>query len=831
MDTDTPTGEAHDAQPHMVMLVGNHVVGDSRVEKSAVSAARAGYRVTIVGVRHRSVFPMGRHGEIPIYRVETPFARHLAWVRTHLLEQEVDAQLDVLFGVADEPSKRQANAATADYVAGRGRLTKRIKWVRPLVREAARARRSARPIGRRTLARLTGKVQKLGGQLAAIRPGGWRDVWPQIADYEEAFLRVLVELKPDIIHVHDRHPMAGAASYAARMHAQGRHVPWVYDAHEWLPGQRFPGPANARIGWLAAEAELIQRADAVISVSPTLAHKMKRRHALAELPSVVVNAPVAEKTPMDPTVRLPLREECGLDGETPLLVYVGKLAEARGIFTMIDALPDMPGVHVAYVASRDPSVRAELRKRAAALSVGDRLHIVDYVPAESVTWYVESATIGMSPLYPTSAHHSAMPTKIREYLQAGLPIVASDLRAQGEFVREHGVGALHDPRNPSSLAGAVRQVLDNLDEYRLAIGEDLLQEHTWEREEKVLAEVWQALEPATAIIARPPLQVEEPEAEAALVRSPAAALFPESAQGLSEAWQAHAGDVIELGSLEGESQPLARALERWMRIDREADLVLFPVAGAVFGEYLGEAVTEARVLEAVGKQVGVFAGPANLVAGEALMRNNPLHPAHDWDAEFLGRNARQVRRVVAGLRELDVPVFTHSPIAAGRVRNAHWVPHVVRVEDSPRVPDERGPRVLVVPTSRSKAESEAMAELEVALEGHDVIVEQPRWRGFEASSATSADLVIDSLTLQELSEAGAWALGSGRVVIGSVPQIETESPVVEASSDSLVSTVLELLRGYGGPTWEELRHQSLAYGHSHLDGRKTVQIIRDAFPL
>ncbi|TFI32932.1 glycosyl transferase, partial [Micrococcus endophyticus] len=70
-------------RPHMAMLVGNHVVGDSRVEKAAVSAIRAGYRVTVVGVGHRSVFNLGRYGTVPILRVPVPFRRYAAWLTLH----------------------------------------------------------------------------------------------------------------------------------------------------------------------------------------------------------------------------------------------------------------------------------------------------------------------------------------------------------------------------------------------------------------------------------------------------------------------------------------------------------------------------------------------------------------------------------------------------------------------------------------------------------------------------------------------------------------------------------------------------------------------------
>ncbi|MBD4544082.1 glycosyltransferase, partial [Xanthomonas citri pv. citri] len=90
--------------------------------------------------------------------------------------------------------------------------------------------------------------------------------------------------------------------------------------------------------------------------------------------------------------------------DVPLLVYVGKLAEVRGVGTLVDALPLLPGVHVAFVGSPDPAARQALRDRAAQLDVTDRMHLVDYVPSASVTWYVSSATAGVSPLLPTPAH-------------------------------------------------------------------------------------------------------------------------------------------------------------------------------------------------------------------------------------------------------------------------------------------------------------------------------------------------------------------------------------------------------------------------------------------
>ena len=60
------------------MLVGNQVVGDSRVEKAAVSAVRAGYEVVVVGVSHRTTFNLGRFGWSPTVQLTALLRAHPA---------------------------------------------------------------------------------------------------------------------------------------------------------------------------------------------------------------------------------------------------------------------------------------------------------------------------------------------------------------------------------------------------------------------------------------------------------------------------------------------------------------------------------------------------------------------------------------------------------------------------------------------------------------------------------------------------------------------------------------------------------------------------------
>src|SRR5699024_4372364 len=118
-------------------------------------------------------------------------------------------------------------------------------------------------------------------------------------------------LDPDVIHCHDYHPMPAVVSYVLYKAQQGKKIPWVYDAHEWLPGQTLSGPGAHKKAWLAVESKLIRAADAVISVSELLATKMEKRHKLAFLPTVVTNAPPRKFVPLTGH-RTDLRNDIGL---------------------------------------------------------------------------------------------------------------------------------------------------------------------------------------------------------------------------------------------------------------------------------------------------------------------------------------------------------------------------------------------------------------------------------------------------------------------------------------------------------------------------------------
>ncbi|GLW27502.1 glycosyltransferase family 4 protein [Actinoplanes regularis] len=416
------------------MLVDNGVHGDSRVQKTARSAAEAGWNVTLLGCSPGDSEQNWRIG---------------------------DAEVRLL-------------PMGGGAASGGGGL--RRKLVQRGGLPLALARKARRPV----------EHAQVRYWLAKEGDRAWRRLEPGLWNYERAFGKVIDELAPDLIHAHDFRMLGVGARAKQRAAAAGRTVKLVWDAHEFLPGAR-PRRDNAR--WLPAhlayEREYVPAADAVVTVSDALADLLRQEHGLGDKPAVVLNAP-AQSTEGD----VPdLRKLCGVGPETPLLVYSGSSSPQRGLDTIVEALPELPGVHLALVVE-NPSA-----PHITALTAAERVHAVPYVPADQVFRFLAAADIGVIPIHHWPNHEIALITKFFEYSHARLPIVVSDVRAMAETVRATGQGEVFRARDAADLVRAVRAILADPKRYRAVYdGPDSpLPGWTWEAQAERLNTLYQEL--------------------------------------------------------------------------------------------------------------------------------------------------------------------------------------------------------------------------------------------------------------------------------------------------------------------------------------------------
>ncbi|WP_155369516.1 glycosyltransferase family 4 protein [Catellatospora vulcania] len=501
------------------MLVDNGVVGDSRVQKSARSAAAAGWEVILVGISGDSEPHSWQIGQaevrlVPVhYALSSPYGRlrYARWRRPlayapgeqagYRVQLKKGRKADVVARLAQLKARRSAGKGRpADALAGLGlRLANvtasiGLTWTRLRAGQLTRVRQANQKNS------LLNRVQ-IAFWRKVLGSRSWRRLDPGLWDYELAFGPVIDQLNADIIHANDFRMLGVGVRATARARARGRQVKLVWDAHESVSGV-MPRAANPR--WHPAQIDHVREyapyADAVVTVSPTLSAMLREEHKLPTMPSVVLNAPVCAPDEHQRGKAVPdLRGLCGIGPDVPLLVYCGGVNPRRGVDTMIEALPRLPGVHVALVTLHPTGANKashELAARAAAAGVGDRVHLLPYVEHWQVAPFLAAANIGVIPLHHQPNHEIALITKFFEYSHARLPIVVSDVQAMAQTVRETGQGEVFTALDLDGYVSAVQAVLADPERYRAAYDRPgLLQNWTWEAQADVLDGVYAGLMP------------------------------------------------------------------------------------------------------------------------------------------------------------------------------------------------------------------------------------------------------------------------------------------------------------------------------------------------
>ncbi|MGY0003728.1 glycosyltransferase family 4 protein [Micromonospora sp. I033] len=515
-----PRTDARPTRGRVVMLVDNGVHGDSRVQKAARSAAEAGWEVILVGIlKGAAAEENWRIGDAEVRLIRVPRRLpHPVTYRRALLRRplaykpgpeskrklnKLKARRDDLnFRLSEIKVARREGGPRWAELAGKARLATpyfvnkaMFQWVKLRSRELKRLQEHQQDPNSRLDRAALRFWQGLQGDRA------WRRLDPELWDFELAFAPVVDELAPDLIHAHDFRMLGVGARAVMRARAGGRDVKLVWDAHEFVPGI-IGRPTNLR--WLPAQIAYVREhapyADAVITVSSTLADLLRETHDLPEQPGVVLNAPPAALTPEQRAVPVPdIRALCGIDAATPLLVYCGGINPSRGVDIMIRGLTRMPDAHVALVSLHPNGkvpIMYELEELAAELGVADRVHLLPYVPHWQVSAFVAPADLGVIPIHHKPNHEIALITKFFEYAHGRLPMVVSDVKTMAEATRATGQGEVFRAEDLDDYLRAVRAVLEDPQRYRAAYDRPgVLEQWTWEAQARVMDEVYTRLLP------------------------------------------------------------------------------------------------------------------------------------------------------------------------------------------------------------------------------------------------------------------------------------------------------------------------------------------------
>jgi len=131
------------------------------------------------------------------------------------------------------------------------------------------------------------------------------------------------------------------------------------------------------------------------------------------------------------------------------LIYSGVIHELRGICEMLllvklltDHKLDVTLTLVGEV--RPPSLKSELEKWINVHGLDKQIIYMGKVDYLKVSDYLNEATIGLSLLKPIANYTGSLPTKIFEYMQHELPVIANNFGLIQSYVDQEGVGICID---------------------------------------------------------------------------------------------------------------------------------------------------------------------------------------------------------------------------------------------------------------------------------------------------------------------------------------------------------------------------------------------------
>lgn len=183
------------------------------------------------------------------------------------------------------------------------------------------------------------------------------------------------------------------------------------------------------------------------------------------------------------------------------LIYFGAVQSWQGIeclFKAMTYLRDMPDLSLVLCVSGSKARIKYLQKLGEKLEIADRLIWNIRLNQIELQPWLQNAAISIAPLVECSRNliQGCCPIKIIESMNAGVPVIASDLPVVRELVTHNKTGWLIRPDRPSELARAIR-ILISHPEARKKIGSAAQRKavrfYSWEKASEKLKKVYDSL--------------------------------------------------------------------------------------------------------------------------------------------------------------------------------------------------------------------------------------------------------------------------------------------------------------------------------------------------
>ncbi|TFH35448.1 MAG: glycosyltransferase, partial [Bacteroidia bacterium] len=233
-----------------------------------------------------------------------------------------------------------------------------------------------------------------------------------------------------------------------------RNIPLVFDAHEYFTGSpELSGRPFVKYVWKMVERMVVPRLKYFITVNDSIASLYEKEYGIK--PVVVRN--FSANWPGNSSER----SELGISKDDILCVIQGTgLNHGRGGMELLDAISDTDGIHL-LVIGRGDQIGA-MRERILEPGIINRVTFLTVMPWNDMMSYTAMADIGLSLDMKGSVNYeNSLPNKIFDYMNAGLAVIATDIKEVSAVVNSTGCGMIISEPDPRLIRDAIIRFRDD----------------------------------------------------------------------------------------------------------------------------------------------------------------------------------------------------------------------------------------------------------------------------------------------------------------------------------------------------------------------------------
>ncbi|MGH8468019.1 MAG: glycosyltransferase [Gammaproteobacteria bacterium] len=293
--------------------------------------------------------------------------------------------------------------------------------------------------------------------------------------------------RPEIVHCHDLNTVPVGYGYSKRAKCK-----LVYDSHEIYEEQSSFGRMTGFV-YRLMQRFYSSRIDGFITINDSIRDFLESRYPALPKAVIIKNATVPLEGEIVYDGRL--HKVAGLAPDTKILLYQGGFSRRRGLDMLVRSavlLPDCWCLVMMGWGSQEPA----LRQLAQAIDQdGRHIRFVARVPHDELAYWTAGAAIGVIPYEKVGLNNwFCTPNKLWEYPNAGVPVLVSPFPEMTKVVHEYGIGwLLQQPLSPENIAGHIASITDeDLKETRAA-ARAFIQNDNWLVYERRLLDLYKSM--------------------------------------------------------------------------------------------------------------------------------------------------------------------------------------------------------------------------------------------------------------------------------------------------------------------------------------------------